>query len=324
MIRSTLRCALLLLLFAPWCFAQDETSPKIRIVAFGDSITAGFGATAYSVYLQQQLDANACNSVVINEGFSGEESFEGAARIESVLARHQPNYILIMEGANDVISGVSAQITAASIATMIDKSIAAGATPIVSSITPNTRSGSELLIIPQVYNPSIQQEAAKRSVRYVDNYAALQGNNWGLYNFDGLHMTNLGQNVLAQEFFKAIPCGSAGGGGSGGGGCFIATAAYGSVMEPHVRLLRQFRDSYLLTNGAGRKFVELYYRYSPPVADFINQSEPLKGVVRIMLWPLVAAAYLLMNGLWYILVIPLLALSALIVWRRNARVDQVR
>lgn len=322
MIRLTIRYVLLLLLFAPACFAQDDASPKIRIVAFGDSITAGFGATPYSVYLQQQLDANECNSVVINEGFSGEESFEGAARIESVLAKHQPNYILIMEGANDVISGVSAQITAASIATMIDKSISAGATPIVSSITPNTQSGSELLIIPQVYNPSIQQEAAKRSVRFVDNYAALQGNNWGQYNFDGLHMTDQGQNVLAQEFFKAIPCGSSSGDG-GGGGCFIATAAYGSIMEPQVMLLRQFRDSFLLTNGAGRKFVEFYYSYSPPVADAINQSELLKGFVRAALWPLVIAAYLMLNGLWYVLLLPLLVLSMVIIRCRNPRVEQV-
>jgi len=323
MIRSTILAWLLLSLFAPLSFGEDEASPKIRIVTFGDSITAGFGATPYSVFLQQQLDANGCNSVVINEGFSGEESFEGAARIESVLARHNPNYILIMEGANDVISGVSAQITAASIATMIDKSIAAGATPIVSSITPNTQSGSENPLIPQVYNPAIQQVAAERSVRFVDNYSALQGPNWGLYNFDGLHMTDQGQSVLAQQFFNAIPCGKASSDGGGGGGCFIATAAYGSIMEPHVVLLRQFRDSYLLTNPAGQKFVELYYSYSPPVADIIKQSELLKTVVRIALWPLVAAAYLMVNGLWYVLLLPLMGLCMIVMRRRNERAEPV-
>jgi hypothetical protein len=43
--------------------------------------------------------------------------------------------------------------------------------------------------------------------------------------------------------------------GGGGGGCFIATAAYGSLVEPHVKILRDFRDRFLKTNIAGKSFV---------------------------------------------------------------------
>ncbi len=79
-----------------------------------------------------------------------------------------------------------------------------------------------------------------------------------------------------------------------GGFCFIATAAYGSTQEPHVRILRQFRDQVLMQSDAGKWFVETYYRLSPPAAHFIGQHPTLRAVTRAALWPLYGFAYLLM------------------------------
>jgi hypothetical protein len=73
-----------------------------------------------------------------------------------------------------------------------------------------------------------------------------------------------------------------------GQSCFIATAAYGSVMAPEVETFRQFRGKFLLKSKAGRWFVRTYYKLSPPLADFIAHNDGLRFLARAILLPLLA------------------------------------
>jgi hypothetical protein len=77
------------------------------------------------------------------------------------------------------------------------------------------------------------------------------------------------------------------GGGGGGGGCFIATAAYGSYLDPHVNVLRNFRDHVLMKSAVGAGFVKYYYSTSPAIADFIREHDSLRVATRLALTPLV-------------------------------------
>ncbi len=65
------------------------------------------------------------------------------------------------------------------------------------------------------------------------------------------------------------------------GGCFIATTAYGTDTAKELDILREFRDEVLLPNSLGAEFVSLYYKTSPPIANFISQHEVLRTAVRV-------------------------------------------
>jgi hypothetical protein len=70
--------------------------------------------------------------------------------------------------------------------------------------------------------------------------------------------------------------------------CFVATAAYGTVMANDVEVLRSFRDSVLRRSVLGELFVESYYTFGPAVAGVVGQSELLRASARDALAPVVS------------------------------------
>lgn len=74
--------------------------------------------------------------------------------------------------------------------------------------------------------------------------------------------------------------------------CFIATAAYGSTLEPKLNILREFRHKFLLRNPYGLKFVQWYYEYGPYAARYIHDKPLLRAMTRGLLWPVYGFSYL--------------------------------
>jgi hypothetical protein len=78
-----------------------------------------------------------------------------------------------------------------------------------------------------------------------------------------------------------------------GGGCLIATATYGSEMAPQVQFLREIRDNQLMKSDSGSSFMtgfnQLYYFFSPTVADWERENPIFKEFVKIAITPLLSS-----------------------------------
>ncbi|MCX7992017.1 MAG: hypothetical protein N2999_08365, partial [Proteobacteria bacterium] len=83
--------------------------------------------------------------------------------------------------------------------------------------------------------------------------------------------------------------------------CFIATAVYGTPFHPHIDLLRDFRDRVLIRFDAGKAFVNIYYKYSPAIADIVGKSLILRFFCLLFILPLV-----------YVIKFPLIAVLAFV------------
>ncbi|RXT03734.1 immune inhibitor A domain-containing protein [Ammoniphilus sp. CFH 90114] len=99
--------------------------------------------------------------------------------------------------------------------------------------------------------------------------------------------------------------------------CFIATASFGSKFDPAVTLLRHFRDDYLMTTEIGKKFVAWYYQVSPPIAQYIADSDWLKALVRGLLTPIVGLVYVLYHPIVLYLAVGVAVMTALRVYLRR-------
>ena len=100
--------------------------------------------------------------------------------------------------------------------------------------------------------------------------------------------------------------------------CFIATAAYGSDMDQHVQMLRQFRNEFMAPFWIGRKLVKAYYSASPVLAHWIARHEEARTLTRWMLWPVMGWAELALNFGWSVVIAPfLIMVLGLMIFRRR-------
>ena len=113
----------LLFLVLTSCSKPPETLPKLPedavILAFGDSLTYGTGASSFHDY--PSMLAGLTEREVINEGVPGEVSGDGLKRLPALLDEYQPELLILIHGGNDMLRKIPSEQTIVNLSKMIDE-----------------------------------------------------------------------------------------------------------------------------------------------------------------------------------------------------------
>ncbi len=183
---------------------SDLPASTITVLAFGDSLTAGYKSKAggYPSKLAALLIDKNKPAVLINKGISGEKTAEGLARFDSVLAATNADIVLIMEGSNDLLKELPLETARDNLQAMINKAKAAEVIPVLANLPPSIRGNCEELI-PEVWNPMIASLARDNNIPLVDHYSAILPF-WRFTNSDGIHLNEKGYWVIAKSWYNTI------------------------------------------------------------------------------------------------------------------------
>lgn len=183
----------------------ETTAPDGRpvIVAFGDSLTAGYGlepGQSYPDHLQRKLDAEGYSYRVVNEGISGDTSSGGVARLESVLG-HQPRIVILELGANDGLRGIPVAQTRENLDQILTQLKAAGVKVLLAGITLPRNYGEQYIKDFDKIFPDLAKKHNVRRLPFLLEGVAL---NPKLMQRDALHPTAEGCQIVAGNVFAAL------------------------------------------------------------------------------------------------------------------------
>jgi lysophospholipase L1-like esterase len=185
---------------------------RTRFMAFGDSITVGEipdPTAPYPIILQTELRsrylAQASDIVVVNAGVGGERLTAGILRFGPAIDTHRPDVVLLMEGANDLLS-LGPDLSATLLQSMAQEAQSRNARVFLGSMLPTVagRRLSQPTANVVLLNTQIQAMAVQQGVVYVDLYNTLLPEAQAVISDDGLHPTVFGYRRIADVFFDAI------------------------------------------------------------------------------------------------------------------------
>jgi len=181
----------------------DPNDTRPVIVAFGDSLTAGYGAAAgesYPDYLQRDLDQDGYHYRVANLGISGNTTKDGVDRLKDVLAL-KPKVVIVAFGGNDGLRGLPIDATRQNLDQIVSTLTASGTKVVLGGITLPPNYGPDYI---RQFNETYALLAKKFHAPLLPFLLIKVYGTPGSMQADGIHATAQGNQQVAQNLMPLV------------------------------------------------------------------------------------------------------------------------
>lgn len=178
----------------------QQADPRPVIVAFGDSLTAGYGVEpglSYPDWLQRRLDREGLSYRVVNQGISGDTTSGGVARLDEAI-RLKPAVVILSLGANDGLRGLPVATTRANLTEMVDRLQASGAKVLLGGMTLPRNYGPDYIRDFENVFKDLAREKKTGLIPFLLEGVATER---ALMQGDALHPTAEGNRRVAENVF---------------------------------------------------------------------------------------------------------------------------
>ncbi len=181
---------------------KQENKPKI--VAFGDSLTVGFGLSeseSYPYLLQQKLNAEGYDYEVINAGVSGDTTQGGLERIDWSLDQENVEILILALGGNDMLRGILPSQTKRNLAQIIERAKSRGIKILLCGMLAPPTMGREYQ---REFNALFPDLADKYNVAFMPFLLEGVALKKELNQADGIHPNAEGTKIIAENIYQFL------------------------------------------------------------------------------------------------------------------------
>lgn len=180
------------------------TNGKPKIIAFGDSLTAGFGLLekeSYPYLLQEKLKAEGYGYEVINAGISGDTSLGGLERIDWVLGMDNIKILILELGANDLLRNMPPDKMKSNLEQIIKKAKAKNVTVLLCGMLAPPSVGADYQ---KTYNNAFPDLADEYDLAYLPFILENVAMDKKLNQADGIHPNSEGEKIMTENVYKEL------------------------------------------------------------------------------------------------------------------------